>query len=312
MALLAARVRTTDQIKSARAPWWERHLGWILLVPSIVMFIAFAFVPSITAVLYALSRVKFTVHGIKRTYVGLENFRRAFDDDLVRQSAVTTLKWTVGVTVAEVVLGFALALLMTQNVRGRAFFTTLLMIPIIMPPVSVAVAWFFIYEPNFGVLNYLLSLVGIGRVEWLSNPSIALYSMMAVDVWQATPFVFLLLYAGLVALPRDPYEAAAIDGASSWHVFRTVTLPLVSPILLVVVLLRVIDAARIFDKLFVMTHGGPGTTAYSFTLNIYIQGFANLDFGYASALSFMFQIVLVILATIYVKRVMSDYSAPQE
>jgi multiple sugar transport system permease protein len=312
MAILAERFRARNHAPSTRAPWWERHLGWLLIAPSIVMFIAFAFVPSITAVLYALSRVKFTAHGIKRTYIGLDNFQRAFDDDLVRQAAVTTMKWTIGVTVAEVLLGFALALLMTQNVRGRAILTTLLMIPIIMPPVSVAVAWVFIYEPNFGILNYLLSLVGISRVEWLSNPDLALYSMMVVDVWQATPFVFLLLYAGLIALPRDPYEAAAIDGASSWHAFRTVTLPLVSPILLVVVLLRVIDAARIFDKLFVMTHGGPGTIAYSFTLNIYIQGFSNLDFGYASALSFIFQIALVILATIYVKRVMADYSAPQE
>jgi multiple sugar transport system permease protein len=312
MAILAARLRAKEQTAPVRAPWWERHLGWILIAPSIAMFVAFAFIPSITAVLYALSRVKFTARGIKRTYIGLDNFRRAWDDDLVHQAAVTTLKWTVGVTVAEVLLGFALALLMTQNVRGRAILSTLLMIPIIMPPVSVAVAWFFIYEPNFGVLNYLLSLVGISRIEWLSNPGLALYSMMVVDVWQATPFVFLLLYAGLLALPRDPYEAAAIDGAGRWHVFRTVTLPLVSPILLVVVLLRIIDAARIFDKLFVMTHGGPGTTAYSFTLNIYVQGFANLDFGYASALSFIFQITLVILATVYVKRVMADYSAPQE
>jgi multiple sugar transport system permease protein len=277
------------------------------------MFIAFAMIPTVTAVLYALSRVKFTVHGIKRTFIRFQNFDRAIHhDELVRQAAVTTLKWVAGVTVLEVVLGLALALLMSQNIRGRSILTTLLIIPIIMPPVSVSVAWVFIYEPNFGVLNYLLGLIGISQIEWLSNPSLALYSMMLVDVWQATPFVFLLLYAGLMALPRDPYEAAAIVGATPWHVFRTVTLPLISPILLVVVLLRVIDAARIFDKLFVMTHGGPGTTAYSFTLNIYVQAFANLDFGYASALSFMFQIVLVVLATIYVKRVMADYSAPQE
>jgi multiple sugar transport system permease protein len=295
-----------------RAPWWERHLGWLLIAPTVLMLVAFALVPSVTAVRYALSRVKFTAHGITKTFIGLDNFRRALDDDLVREAAVTTFKWVVGVTVLEVVLGLALALLMTQNIRGRSILTSVLIIPIIMPPVSVATGWFFIYEPNFGVINYLLSLVGISPIEWLSNPDLALYSMMLVDIWQVTPFVFLLLYAGLLSLPRDPYEAAAIDGASSWFVFRTVTLPLISPVLLVVVLLRVIDAARIFDKLFVMTHGGPGTTAYSFTLNIYVQGFTNLDFGYASALSFMFQLVLIALATVYVKRVMADYSAPLE
>jgi multiple sugar transport system permease protein len=113
-------------------------------------------------------------------------------------------------------------------------------------------------------------------------------------------------------LPRDPYEAAAIDGAHPWQIFRTVTLPLLAPILLVVILLRVIDAARIFDKLWAMTHGGPGTSAYSMTIKIYIEGFKNLDFGYASAISFMFQFTLIVLATIYVRRVMADYAAPRD
>src|SRR5262245_6198590 len=136
--------------------------------------------------------------------------------------------------------------------------------------------------------------------------------MMVVDVWQATPFAFLLLYAAILSLPRDPYEAAAIDGAGRWHVFRTVTLPLLLPVLTVVILLRLIDAARIFDKIFVMTRGGPGTSAYTTTLNIYVEGFSKYDFGYASAISFMFQIVLIIIGTVYVARVMSEYSTPRE
>jgi multiple sugar transport system permease protein len=108
-----------------------------------------------------------------------------------------------------------------------------LIIPIIMPPVAVSIMWFLMYEYTFGVFNFLLNQVGLPSVRWLSDASIALYSMMAVDVWQATPFAFLLLYAAVLSLPRDPYEAAAIDGAGRWHVFRTVTLPLLSPILLV-------------------------------------------------------------------------------
>ena len=171
--------------------------------------------------------------------------------------------------------------------------------------------WFFMYEYTFGVFNYLLNSLGAPSVRWLSDPNIALYSMMAVDIWQATPFAFLLLYAAILSLPRDPYEAAAIDGAGRLHVFRTITLPLLLPVLAVVVLLRLIDAARAFDKIFVMTRGGPGSSAYTATLTIYIEGFNKYDFGYASALSFLFQIVLVIIATIYVKRVMVDYSAPQ-
>ena len=133
------------------------------------------------------------------------------------------------------------------------------MIPIVLPPVSVSVAWRFSYQEQFGVYNYLLSLLHLGPVRWLSDRNIALYSVMATDVWQATPFVFLLLLAGLQAMPSDPFEAAAIDGATPWQVFRTITLPLLRPTLLVVVLLRTIDAARIFDKIFIMTNGGgPG------------------------------------------------------
>jgi multiple sugar transport system permease protein len=216
------------------------------------------------------------------------------------------------VSTVEILLGLLLAVLMTQNIRWRSIFTTILIIPIIMPPISVAVAWFFMYEINFGLFNYLIGNVGISPVGWLTDKDYALYSMMVVDIWQLTPFTFILLYAGLLALPRDPYEAAAIDGATPLQIFRTVTLPLLAPILLVVLLLRIIDAARIFDKLWAMTHGGPGTTAFSLTIKIYVEGFKNLDFGYASALSFLFQIGLIILATIYVRRVMADYSAPRE
>jgi multiple sugar transport system permease protein len=298
-------------IKRARAPWWERNLAWLLVSPTIIMFIAFAFIPSITAILYALSDVELVRGSVARKFIGLDNFRRAFDDPLVAQSAKITIRWMIGVTVAEVVLGLLLALLLTQNIPFRPFFTSLLIIPVIMPPVSVAVAWFFMYDLNIGVFNYLLGRVDLGPVSWLTDRDYALYSVMLVDIWQATPFAFLLLYAGLLSLPRDPYEAAAIDGASAFRIFRTVTLPLLRPVLLVVILLRLIDAARIFDKIYVMTKGGPGSSTYSMTYTIYIQGFTRFDLGYTSALSFLFQFGLIIIATIYVRRVLADYAAPR-
>jgi multiple sugar transport system permease protein len=299
------------KIKGDRAPWWERNLAWLLVAPTILMFVVFAFIPSITVITYAFSRVKLVRGDVARTYIGLDNFRRAFDDPLVLQSLKITLRWMIGVTVAEVVLGLLLALLLTQNIPFRPLFTSLLIIPIIMPPVSVAVAWYFMYDIDFGLYNYLLSLIDLGPVNWLTDRNIALYSIMAVDIWQATPFAFLLLYAGLLSLPRDPYEAAAIDGASPFHIFRTVTLPLLRPVLLVVILLRLIDAARIFDKIFIMTKGGPGSSTYSLTFTIYIQGFTKFDLGYTAALSFLFQIGLIIIATFYVRRVLADYAAPR-
>jgi len=297
---------------AARAPWWERHLGWLLVLPTIAMFALFAIYPTISALLYSLSRARLIRGQLERTYIGLDNFRRAFEDPLVRQSARFTIKWSLSVTSMEVLLGLLIALLVSQIARGRGLITSLLIIPIIMPPVSVAVAWRFMYDPAFGIFNYLLNLIGINDVFWLSDPDVATYALMAVDVWQTTPFVFLLLYAGLISLPRDPYEAAAIDGASPWFTFRTVTLPLLKPVLLVVVLLRVIDSARIFDKILVMTRGGPGSQNYSMTYTIYQEFIPKFDFGYTAALSFLFQFSLVIVATIYVRRVMADYSAPVE
>jgi multiple sugar transport system permease protein len=295
-----------------RAPWWERNLAWLLIAPTVLLFIVFALIPSITAILFAFSHIRLHRTGLLRTFVGFDNFVRAFGDSLVRQSAVTTIKWALTVTTIEILLGLGLALLLAHGIRGRAIFTSLLIIPIIMPPVAVSIMWFFMYDYNFGIFNYLLNTIGLPSVEWLSNPDTALYAMMAVDVWQATPFAFLLLFAAIVSLPRDPYEAAAIDGAGRWHVFRTVTLPLLLPVLAVVVLLRLIDAARIFDKIYVMTRGGPGSSAYTTTLTIYVEAFNKYDFGYASAISFLFQIVLVILATFYVKRVMVDYTTPHD
>lgn len=301
-------------VRSSRigeAPWWERNLSWLLITPTLVFFLLFAIAPSIFVIRYAVSHVRLIRGTTDFEFIGLDNFRRAWNDDLVRDSATITLKWMFGITVSEVLLGLFLALLITQDIRFRPVITTLLIIPIIMPPVSVAIAWYFMYNSNFGVYNFLLGKIGIAPVQWLSDVDIALYAMMVVDTWQATPFVFLLLFAALVSLPRDPYEAAAIDGASALRVFRTITLPLMSPVLLIVILLRLIDAARAFDKIYIMTKGGPGTSAYTMTLTTYVQAFVRLDWGYAAALSFMFQIALIIMGTIYVKRMMAEYTAPR-
>jgi multiple sugar transport system permease protein len=311
MAVQTARLEQPAE-RTLATPWWERNLAWLLIAPMLLMFVIFALIPSITAILYAFSHITLHRSGMLRTFVGFENFARVIDDPLVRQSAVTTLKWALTVTSVEILLGLGLALLLSHGVRGRAIFTSLLIIPIIMPPVSVSIMWFFMYDYNFGILNFLINQVGFPSVRWLSDPNIALYAMMVVDVWQATPFAFLLLYAAILSLPRDPYEAASIDGASRWHIFKTVTLPLLLPVLGIVVLLRLIDAARIFDKIFVMTRGGPGSSAYTTTLNIYVEAFDKYDFGYASAISFLFQIVLIVFATIYVRRVLADYSAPRD
>jgi multiple sugar transport system permease protein len=278
-----------------------------LPLPTLVLLALFVVYPTITAIQFSLNHITITGEGLQMRFTGWENFLRAFRDPLIANAARITLQWVVIVTALEVLIGLGLALLVSSGIRWRGLVISVLMIPIVLPPVSVSLAWRFSYQEQFGVFNYLLSLIGLGPVRWLSDRNIALYSVMGTDIWQATPFVFLLLLAGLQALPSDPFEAAAIDGATPWQVFRTITLPLLQPTLLVVVLLRTIDAARIFDKIFVMTNGGgPGTATETLTMSIYKTAFIQFDFGYAAALSFLFQIVLVILGTVYVRRVLRE------
>jgi multiple sugar transport system permease protein len=279
-------------------------------MPTLCLLFLFVVYPTLATIQFSLSRIDITGEGLVQDFVGLENFTRAFRDPLIIEAAGRTLKWVAIVTAAEVLLGLGLALLVSSGIRWRGLVISLLILPIILPPVSVSIAWRFSYQEQFGVYNYLLSLVGLGPVFWLSDRNIALYSVLAADIWQATPFVFLLLLAGLEALPTDPFEAAAIDGANRWQIFRAITLPLLRPTLLVVILLRAIDAARIFDKIFVMTNGGgPGTSTETLTMSIYKTAFIQFDFGYAAALSFLFQLILVALGTIYVRRVLREGQA---
>ena len=272
-----------------------------------LLLVLFVVYPTVTAIQFSLNHVTITGEGLRMRFTGLDNYTRAFRDPLIANAARITLQWVVVVTFLEILIGLALALLISSGIRWRGLVISLLMIPIVLPPVSVSLAWRFSYQEQFGVYNYLLGLIGLGPVRWLSDRNIALFSVMATDIWQATPFVFLLLLAGLQAMPPDPFEAAAIDGASPWQVFRTITVPLLRPTLLVVLLLRTIDAARIFDKIFVMTNGGgPGTATETLTMSIYKTAFIQFDFGYAAGLSFLFQILLVILGTIYVRRVLKE------
>src|ERR1043166_351525 len=220
-----------ESLNPARAPWWERNIQFLLPIPALLLLCLYVIYPTLTTIEYSFNHVAITADGLTMRFTGFDNFVRAFRDPFIANAARITLEWVAVVTFAEVVLGLALALLVSSGIRWRGLVISLLVIPIVLPPVSVSVAWRFSYQEQFGVYNYLLSLIHLGPVRWLSDRNIALYSVMLTDVWQATPFVFLLLLAGLQALPTDPFEAAAIDGATPWQVFRTVTIPLLRPTL---------------------------------------------------------------------------------
>ncbi|MBZ5604756.1 MAG: sugar ABC transporter permease [Acidobacteriia bacterium] len=219
----------------------------------------------------------------------LGNFTRLISDRTFGIATVQTIVLTAVALAAEFVLGLALALLVDSLSRAKSIFRAGLLVPMLLPPVVAAVAWRLIYNPQFGVLNGTLRQLGVNTsaLTWTNGHNSALLSVIVVDIWEWTPFLFLLLSAGLQAIPPDPIEAARIDGAGPWRLFRDVTLPLLKPTILLALLLRAMDLVRIFDQIFILTQGGPGTATETVSLYIYRTAFRFSNFGYAAAMSFV-------------------------
>jgi len=220
---------------------------------------------------------------------GLDHFRRLAADRLFLVSLGQTLLYTAAALALEFALGLALALLVNREFRLRRLVRAVLLIPMLLPPVVVAVLWRLILNPEFGVLNGTLRGWGLETrgLTWVAAENTALLSVILVDVWQWTPFLFLLLLAGLQGLPVEPFEAAVVDGASRWQVFRRLTLPMLRPVIAIAVLLRGMDLLRVFDQIFILTQGGPGFATETVTLYIYRTAFRFHNFGYAAAMSFV-------------------------
>ena len=208
-------------------------------------------------------------------------------------------------------LGLALALLLIGELPGKRFVIPLLMLPVMMVPIVVALTWRMLWENQYGAVNYLLSQV-LGRdinIVWLAHKNTALVAMVVTDLWQWTPFMFLVLLAGLSGVNPELYEAAALDGAGWWQLLRDISLPGIAHVVAVAILFRALDAFKIFDLVFMFTQGGPGTSTESVSWYIYQLGFKFFRMGYASAVSYLVLILLSILATFYVARFLQDREA---
>jgi multiple sugar transport system permease protein len=230
-------------------------------------------------------------------YVGLDQYRRVIADALFRAGIVNTLIFAVGGVLVQMILGFALALWTTKVARGRVLYRTVFILPILVPGIVIGAIWKLMYNFDFGVLNQLLGLVDARPIDWLGNTATALAAVIAVDVWHWTPFVFLLMLAGLESLPQDVYEAAHVDGASLWDELRFVTLPLMLPTIVVTLMFRVIVGVKVFDEIYLLTGGGPGTSTEVVSYTIFRRFFTEGQTGYGSAMSV---VVLFALALIFV------------
>jgi len=234
-------------------------------------------------------------------FVGLANYIRAFGQDIHFWNAFfLTLYYALGATAGQLLLGLALAMFINRQFKGEALFRMLVMFPLIATPVAMSLVWSLMMNPMMGHLNYYLSLVGLGPSMWATDTGTVMPTLIGLEIWHHTPMAMLVLLAGLRSLPKEPFEAARVDGASRLRTFFYITLPLLKPYLFLLLLLRLIHSLKVFDKIFVISGGGPSRASETLNIMIYQQAFAAMDYGYASVLSvIMLMIILLISFSIF-------------
>jgi multiple sugar transport system permease protein len=276
----------------------ERALPFLLIAPTLAVLIALSIYPLIYAVKVSLQTESSA--GVRWT---LQNFARLLKDDFFQSALAHTLVYAAVALTFEFLLGLGLAVLLNRQMRGRSFFRAALLVPMMLPSVVVGVVWRLMLNPNFGAINGTLQGFGAHTeaLTWTASPTLAFASVIMVDIWQWTPFIFLILLAGLQSIPEEPYEAALIDGSSAWQTFQHVTLPLLKPAILIALLLRTMDLLRVFDQIFILTEGGPGSATETISLYIYRTAFRFGDFGYAAAMSFVLLLLTNIISLLYIR-----------
>ena len=236
-------------------------------------------------------------------FVGLANYTRFADDPEFTRAAVGTALFTAAAVLVEFLAGLGLALLFAQPFRFLRPIRVLLLLPLFVVPVVGATMWRVIFHPELGVLNYYLGAVGLSPLPWLSDPRLALVSITLVDAWRTIPFMFLVMYAGLEVLPAELFEAAAVDGASAWQSFRHITVPLLTYIMLLAVLIRGMDAFREFDIIFVLTGGGPGTATQTMQMLNY-RAFGLGHMGEANAIGIVTLIIVAVMCFVLLRAIL--------
>lgn len=287
-----------DQYPARRRADYHQRSSFVMALPVIIVLIVFSIYPFLYMLAMSLSASRLARPF--QEFLWLDNYRRALEDVVFATSLVNTVIYAFSAAMAELILGFLLALFFYRSAAAGRYLRTLALFPFIAPPVAVAMIWRLIYEPNAGLINYYLRQIGLTNapIAFLGNPNLALLSLIAIDVWQWTPFVFLLALAALQALPREPYEAASVDGASPLQTFVYVTLPMVAPALMVIFIIRLIGAFKIFDQIYLLTFGGPGSATQVASFYIYRTAFQQFNTGYAAALTIILLLLLALIVTL--------------
>src|SRR5215212_6395935 len=284
-----AKLAESAPVEDAR----RRGFYWPFVVPAVAVVGSVMVFPWVFTVWMSLH--EWTVGGARR-FAGLSNYARLATDARFIASVGHTLVYTFLAVVLPLVLGTLAALIFNSRLPFRGILRGVFVMPMMATPVAIALVWTMMFHPQLGVLNYLLSLVGIPPQLWVFHPATVIPSLVLVETWQWTPLVMLIVLGGLAAIPAEPYESALIDGASIWQVFRYITLPLITPFLFIAAMIRMIDAVKSFDIIYAITQGGPGSASETINLYLYSVAFTYYDVGYASAIAVVFFVLIVALA----------------
>ncbi|MDZ5448758.1 sugar ABC transporter permease [Labrys sp. ZIDIC5] len=268
---------------------------WPFILPALILVAAVIVFPWLFTI--GMSANAWQVGSAPR-FVGLENYIRLAGDIRFWESMWHTLTYTVLSVVAPLVLGTLAALVFDSKMPLRGVLRGIFVMPMMATPVAVALVWTMMFHPQLGVLNYLLSLVGIPPQAWIFEQGTVIPSLVLVETWQWTPLIMLIVLGGLASMPREPFEGAEIDGANAWQKFRYITLPLILPFMMIAVIIRSIDALKSFDIIYAMTQGGPGTASETINLYLYNVAFSYYDIGYGSAIAVVFFIIIIMMSLV--------------
>ncbi|MEW5721928.1 MAG: sugar ABC transporter permease [Thermodesulfobacteriota bacterium] len=277
----------------------EKRLPWLLMTPALLIILLIGIFPLFFNLFLSLHFWNLTRPELPMRFIWFDNYISLFKSALFWGSFGRTMLFLAVAVTLEMALGFGLALLFNRDFKGKSMAFPIILIPMITTPIVVGLIWRYMYNGEFGFVSWIMTLLGSTQHAVLSNPSTALPAVIFVDVWHWTPFVFLLALAGLRSLPNSPFEAAEIDGASSWQVFKWVTFPMMRRVLLVALLLRTMDAFKIFDEIFIMTQGGPGDATEMLSLEIYRQTFRYFNMGKGASLAIVMLAIIIIISRIY-------------
>jgi multiple sugar transport system permease protein len=297
-------ILSAGKLAARRAvPGWQRRekmIAGLLLAPALIYLIVLSIYPTFFSLWLAVHNYMIYRRD-NISFAGFDNFSDLLDSDTFGQSFRVTLVFAAIAVSIECVLGLAIAVLLDRKMRGANVLRTLLIVPVMISPVGMGLTFRYIFAPTYGLLTYLMESAGLPTADWTVSTVWALPAVIFIDVWQWTPFVALILLSGMQSVSVEVTEAAELDGLSEWQKLWRIVMPLIRPVVMVVVLIRLIDSIRMFDLVFVVTRGGPGSTTEVMSVMSYIAGFGEGDMGQAAAIAWVTVVLVNVLVAIFLR-----------